>query len=300
MFSDWAIHAHQVPVYCESVAISDAQFRLGVVAAGVVLVVGITAVRFCGSMSLPPKPSGIGPQGNSSDLLKKSVASPAVYQQFLEKDAASAGVRPPTVEEMSRKFPYRVDEARHVLEVGQPAIEIAGLKLTARHSGDAILLQIENATSSDLAYAVTTVPAPNISSCNQARPLSFNALVVAKGQSETRVECVWREGMALVVTRVETMELPPLSAWYVSLIPPRILGGDERVLGGHRKPAFQEKCGTQVSQAVRSGLDKGQIGWRDLIDFYARHRCPTYQFPASYRAFKMDDERAVPAVAAGM
>jgi hypothetical protein len=55
-----------------------------------------------------------------------------------------------------------------------------------------------------------------------------------------------------------------------------------------------------VSQAVRSGLEQGQIGWRDLVDFYARHRCPTYRFPSSYRAFRSDGERQVPDIAAGM
>jgi hypothetical protein len=55
-----------------------------------------------------------------------------------------------------------------------------------------------------------------------------------------------------------------------------------------------------VPQAVRSGLERGEIGWRDLIDFYARHRCQTYQFPLLYRAFKIDGERPVPAVSVGM
>jgi hypothetical protein len=287
-------------VYGEfQVAVTDAQFKIGVGVGGLALVVVISTVQFCGSVSLPPKPE---PKvlGSTRQLLTKGTESPAVYQDFLSKDAISAGVRLPSVEEMGRKLPYRVDEARHVLEVGQPAIELAGLKLRAQRSGNALVLQIDNMTSSDLGYAVTTSPTPNITNCSSARALAFNAMVLTKGGSETRVECVWREGMALAVTKVETLEISPLSAWYLSLVPPTLVGIDERISRGHRPSESSEKCSTAVSQAVRSGLERGEIGWRDLVDFYARHRCTTYRFPLSYRAFKFDEERTLPAVGAGM
>jgi hypothetical protein len=287
-----------------TVAVTDAQFRVGVAVAGFVLVAGITLVRFCGSVSLPPKPAPLAAQGTSSQLVVKSAATEGVYQEFLEKDASAAGVRTPTIQEMSRKLPYRVDEARHVLEVGQPAIEIAGLRLRLIHGDDALVLEITNATSSDLAYQVKTAPTPNISGCNSALALPFNAIVIAKGETLSRAECVWRDGMALAVTRVETVEVSPLSAWYLNLVPPSMLGIEDRLARGHRKSTAkargEETCSAVRSQAVRSGLDQGQIGWRDLVDFYARHRCLTYQFPLSYRAFTSDGQLAVPAVSPGM
>jgi hypothetical protein len=55
-----------------------------------------------------------------------------------------------------------------------------------------------------------------------------------------------------------------------------------------------------MPQVVRSGLENGRIGWRDLVDFYARHRCQTYEFPIAYRALKSDGERPIPAVDASM
>src|SRR4051812_8007539 len=259
------------------------------------MVVGITTTRFCGSVSLPPKPPP-GPAGSSRQLLEKGTASPAVYQDYLSKDAAAAGVRTPTVDEMGEKLVYRVDEGRHVLEVGQPAIEIAGLKLRLDRSGDVMTLQIDNTTLSDLGYIVTTHVTPNVSGCESARVMPFNAMVLTKGGSETRVECVYREGVSLAVTRVETVEVSPLSAWYLSLVPPMMVGIDERIARGHKPPESAEKCSTVMSQAVRSGLESGEIGWRDLVDFYARHRCSTYRFPMSYRAFKSDNERPLPAV----
>ncbi len=264
------------------------------------LVVGITTMRFCGSVSLPQKPAPVGPAGTTRDLLVKGTASPAVYQDSLAKDAATAGVRTPSIEEMGRKLVYRVDEGRHILEVGQPGIEIGGLKLRVDRSGESMVLQIDNTTMADLGYAVTTSLTPNISGCSSARVLPFNAMVLTKGGSETRVECIFRQGVSLAVTRVETVEVPPLSAWYLSLVPPTLVGIDDRVARGHRGPETGAKCSTTVSQAVRSGLESGEIGWRDLVDFYARHRCSTYRFPMSYRAFKTDTERQLPAVNPGM
>ena len=261
------------------------------------LVAGITSARFCGSVSLPPKPAPtVAPVGNSRQLLSKGNASPAVYQDFLSKDAAAAGVRTPSLDDMGRKLVYRVDEGRHVLEVGQPAIEIAGLKLRVDRSGESMVLQVDNTTMSDLGYAVTTTVTPNVNGCESARALPFNAMVLTKGGSETRVECIYREGVSLAVTRVETIEISPLSAWYLSLVPPAMVGIDDRISRGHRAPESADKCSTVVSQAVRSGLESGEIGWRDLVDFYARHRCSTYRFPMSYRAFKSDGERQLPAV----
>lgn len=280
-------------------ALTDGQFRIGVAVAGVVLVAAITTVRFCGSVSLPPKPLP-ATSGTTSQTVVKSAATESAYQEFLEKDSAEAGVRTPSIEEMSRKLPYRVDEARHVLEVGQPAIEIAGLRLRLLRGDATLVLEITNTTSSDLAYQVKSAPTPNISTCNSAPSLPFNAIVLAKGETQQRVECVYRDGMALAITRVETAEVLPLEAWYLNLVPPSTLGLEDRVARGHRKPNAKQKCSAVQSQAVRSGLDQGQIGWRDLIDFYARHRCFTYQFPVSYRAFTSDGQLAVPAVTPGM
>lgn len=282
-----------------TVAISDDQFRLGVLVGGAALVVGLGVVRFCGSVSIPDKPAPSFATGSSTQFLS-SASSPTVYLEHLTKDAAAAGVRTPSIEDMRRKLAYRVDEARHVLEVGQPAIEVAGVRLELFHEGNALVLDIHNTTDSDLAYSVITQPTPNISECNSATPLSFNALVVAKGKTERRVECVWREDMALAISRVETLEVSPMSAWLLGLVPPESIGLDPRTSRGHRGVVANETCATVISQAVRSGLEKGQIGWRDLVDFYARHRCPTYHFPLTYRAFKSDNERELPVVDSGM
>jgi len=262
-----------------------------------VLVAVITYLRFCGSVGLPPKPPPpTGPTGTQSQLLTRSTSSPEMYKSLIESDASSAGVRVPSLADMGKKLPYRVDEARHVLEPGQPPIDAAGLRIHLERTGDQVVMVIQNELPSDAAYNVTSSPSTGENACNSARPMPFNAMVISKGASERRTECVWRDGMSIIVTKVETMELSPLSAWYVSQVPPQVVGIENRIARGHRGVDTKEKCSATQSQVVRTGLDRGDIGWRDLVDFYARHRCATYQFPSSYRAFKSDGERAVPAV----
>ena len=104
--------------------------------------------------------------------------------------------------------------------------------------------------------------------------------------------------MTIVVSKVETMELLPLQSWYLDQVPPEVLGVEPRVAAGHR--GAKSACSTVVPALVRSLEERGEITWRDLADFYARHRCQTYQFPSSYRAFKNDGERGLPAANDGM
>jgi hypothetical protein len=276
---------------------SDQQLRIGVLIGGAILVCAISYVRFCGHLSLPPKPEApAGPSGTARQLLSQTAGSPSVYLDHVQSDAAIAGTRAPTIEEMSRKLPYHVDESRSgdVLEPGNSPIERAGLRLHLERSGDAVVLVIQNLLKSDVAYNVTTTPSLGGGVCASARPLPFNAIVIAQKGSETRTECAWREGLTIIVNKVETVEVGHLSAFYLGQLPPRLLGLDDRITRGHRGVDTKEPCSAVVSAAVRSGMDRGTIGWRDLVDFYARHRCQSYQFPPSYRAFKSDGERQLP------
>jgi hypothetical protein len=287
----------------ESVPIADAQFRLGVVGAGVVLAIGIATFRFCGSVPpLPPKPTTpTAVSGTSTQLLTKSASSPTIYKDFLSRDAARAGVPVPTIEDMSRKLVFRADDKRHVLEVGEDPKPIVGLEIAAVGvGGNSIGLEIHNPGSEALGYVIDTTPSPNVGNCNTARTVPLDVLVIRPGERVTRVECVYRSGMALVIHRVDTVVLSPLSAWYVSHVPPAMLGIDERIGRSHRPPDSKEKCVPLMGQALRSQLETGEISWRDLVDFYARHRCQTYQFPLEYRAFAADNERGIPAAQTGM
>ena len=285
----------------ESVAISDGQFRWGVIAGAVVLGLGISTVRFCGSVSLPPKPNPpSGVSGTSTQTLTKATGTSAVYQDFLARDAASAGVATPSYEDMTRKLSFRADDSRHVLEVDAAPIEVAGLRLAAVRANDTLALEIVNTTKMQLGYFIKTSPTPNVADCMKARPLPLDVMVIEKGAKETRVECVHREGLAIAVTKVETVELEPLAAFYLRQVPPALVGIEERVSRGHVAPKTKAPCSPILSQAARMGLERGEIGWRDLADFYSRHRCQTYSFPLGYRAFTEDGQRQIPATDSGM
>ena len=277
-------------------AFSDAQFRGGVIAGAVILVAAIAGIRFFGSVSLPDKPRPSTPTGTSTELLTKGAATTNIYLELLSKDAANAGTQAPTIDEMSIEFPYTLDQARHVIEVGQAATQVGVLAMRAERSGDLLVLEIKNVSKDTLAYHIATEIVP-AASCTNARPLPINANVIAPEETIVRTECMFREGTAVVATRIETMRLSSLSAYLLDQVPPATLGVAPVIARQHRFP--RERCATNLSRNVQSQMEKGEITWRDLADFYARHRCQTYQFPAEYRAVTKDAPRAIPAVSNG-
>ena len=276
-------------------------FRLGTLAGVVVLAGSLTYLRFCGEVSLPPKPPPPVTTGPASETLGRVAASTDSWMAFVTRDAAAAGLPAPSATEMGKKLLHRVDEQPFVIAPGEGSKEVAGVRLTAVAKADAgnkqlLALQIENLTGADLAYRVLTEPRPGGAACNQRGILGHDAIVVRKGGTVVRSECVYRPGMSLRIARVETVELQPLMAAYLSRVPPAALGAEPRLARGHQPelPSGWTVCTTVASQAVRADIDEGRIAWRDLVDFYARHRCDTYRFPEGYRAFEKDGQRPLP------
>ncbi len=196
-------------------AISDAQFRIVTLGGGIALVAVMSALRFCGGVSLPPKPPPPAAlSGTEEQLIARTQISPTVYVDYLKSDAAAASITAPTLQDMRRKLAYHGDESTHSLAPGDPPIEVAGVRLHLEVSGEAIVLKIDNLLPTDLAYEVTTSSSLG-TACNSARALPFDAMVLHKGGSETRTECVYRTDAKIVVSKVETIELPPLSSYYI-------------------------------------------------------------------------------------
>jgi hypothetical protein len=272
--------------------------RIGVIAGAVGLGLAATVFRFCGAVPLRPKPPPPSEtMASSRDTLRTATATEGTWSGYLEKDALTAGVETPTVAAMSKKLVTRSDEGTRTLAPGEPAIDVAGLRLAAVAQAGTLTLVIENQTQTDLAYRVVTRPRPD-SDCSRRRIEPYDANVVRHGAREVRSECGYHAGMSLEISLVETVALLPLQAYYVSKVPARALGADARLAVGHEPdlPPNTAVCNVAVPQAVRAGLDSGMIQWRDLVDFYARHRCETYQFPLEYRSFVRDGERPLPAV----
>lgn len=273
--------------------------RIGVIAGAIGLGLAITAVRFCGGVALPPKPEPPSESlSTSQDTLRKANLTEETWLGFVDKDAAVAGVPAPTREEMVRKLVSRSDEGRRSIAPGSEPLDAAGLRLTATASGGTLSLVIENQTDRHLAYHVATRVTP-ASACTQRDVFPHNAHVIAPRGREERSECGYQDGMALAIDGVETLELAPLQAYYLSRVPPMALGADARLARGHDPdlPGGQAVCGLTPSQSLRSAVENGEVAWRDLADFYARHRCDTYRFPMGYRAFTRNGERPLPAAA---
>jgi hypothetical protein len=256
---------------------------------------------------MPPKPPAPHVDSTSAarDVLASADATPLAYKGYLEGDAHRAGVSMPGLEAMGRRLAYRVDDVRRGLSVGDPPIEIAGLRLqVVLERGDAgqdLVLVIANPGDVDLAYDVVTKPSYGTQACTKRKVLPFDAMVVAHHSDEKRSECIYRDGMVLGIERVETLELNPLEAYYVSRVPPSAVGLESRVGQGHKPslPGGVSVCNVAMSQSIRAGLEQGAIGWRDLVDYYARHRCDTYRFPEGYRAFTGSDSLPLPVVGGG-
>ena len=79
------------------------------------------------------------------------------------------------------------------------------------------------------------------------------------------------------------MEIPALSYYYVSRLTPGLILYDVRAAAGHTIPKGTACPQTFSWRDVRDGAARGEIDWRDIIDFYARHNCDEYAFFPGYR-----------------
>ena len=132
-------------------------------------------------------------------------------------------------------------------------------------------------------------------------PLPFNAMVIAQGRDRDAAP----SACGATACRSSSRRSRPSRSRRCrpgtsSQVPPRARrasrsGSRAAIAASDQARNARRRC-PKWSEAASN---RGDIGWRDLVDFYARHRCQTYQFPSSYRAFKSDGERPIPAVESG-
>jgi hypothetical protein len=293
----------------ESARVEGKSLALTVGAAGIaVIAVGTSLMYLGGPPPAPPRPQPAPPPETLMNSELKY--SPLVYRGFIEHDARSFGVDPPAVDVLAQPNPYfeelaspRKVTARDPLTTAhlKIAVEVGKQKATIdgqAFATDHLLLRIENRTDRYLAYRVDT-EVPDTKRCRVKGELPHDAIVIAPREVLVRSECLHRSGTpTLRVTRVEVIELPELSAHYVSRLPATALLFDPRVAGGHvpRKGAL---CPQTFSwREVKEGLTRRQLGWRDVIDFYARHSCEEYSFFPEYR-YRTDPGAPLPARSRG-
>jgi hypothetical protein len=275
-----------------------------VVMAAVVLVgIGMAALYAGGPPPTPDRPKP--PPAPEAPMTGELRFSPVIYRGQLEQDARGFGVTPPSLEQFQAPFLY-VEEVRErqKLEVKAP-IETPHLRLSldveknrASLDGQAfefdhLVLRIENKTAHYLAYRIQT-DVPNRKKCSSKGDIPHNAIVIEPKQTLRRTECLYRHNAAVEVLRVEIIELPALAAVYASRLPANAVLYDQRTAAGH-VPLRGTLCPQTFNwREVRDGIDHERIGWRDIIDFYARHNCDEYAFYGAYR-FRTDASAPLPA-----
>lgn len=232
--------------------------------------------------------------------------SPVAYKAQLETDAKKFDVPPMTVSQIAAPNPYFEEWKSHRKLGGGGKLDTNHLSIALvvqKHEGgqaagqvynvDHLVLRIENKTPRYLAYRVET-EVNNLRKCLAKGVIPQNAIVLEPGQTVYRTECLYRTDQWVDVTHVEVIEMPALSAYYVARLPPALILYDERASTGHR-PLRGNTCPQTFSwREIRDGAERGELGWRDVIDFYARHNCDDYTFFSRYRYRVSADDPPLP------
>jgi len=267
-----------------------------VAAVALVAVAGLglgMAILFAGGPPpAPPRPKlPVAPSLSSNDLR----FSPTLYRGLVEQDAKAMGVAAPSAAELGAVFPY-FDEhpPKPRLRVGS-SLRTSHLRLSLvlrREEGavegqsfraDHLVLQIENRTKHFLAYRVST-RVVDATRCEAKGVIAHDAVALRPHETVARTECLFQKAASVDVLGVEVMEIPTLSYYYVSRLTPPLVLYDARTAAGHVVPKGEACPQTFSWRDVRDGAARGQVEWRDIIDFYARHSCDEYSFFPGYRA----------------
>ncbi len=256
--------------------------------------------------SAPPPPERPPPPPPPESLMNSVLKySQPVYMGLIEEDAKKYKVPAPKLVELGQpngyfdelKQPRRlkikevVDTAHlHlVLEVAKRKASIEGQTFAFDH----VLLRIQNRTPRFLAYRVET-SVPDKQKCVSKGDIAHNAIVIEPNQTIFRTECIFRSDGGVDLKHVEVIELLPLSAYYVGRLPATVTLYDPRTSAGHH-PLVGTLCPQTFSwREIQDGLDRKAFGWRDVIDFYARHNCEEYSFFKNYR-YRTDAADPLPA-----
>lgn len=280
--------------------VTDSQYRIIVALVGVGLIAGLTTWRFCGDVQIAAKPAAPVLRGKTAgELFTTSTQTKGVWAGYLESDAHTAGIPAPSESEVAKVLPWREGQTTTDLTINSAAVELAGLSVQFKHdtATDNAVVVLSNASEHPLAYQLIAATSASSYVCNNVKHSPHNTMVVAAKSSETVSVCQFRDGISASI-KLQTIELTPLAAFYVQQVPPTLVGVDDKLAKIHHNDrATPSSCDAKPSSGVKGGLGNGKIRWRDLIDFYARHRCETYRFPLTYRSFTVDAERPLPAVA---
>jgi len=246
----------------------------------------------------PPRP---GPADAESEAVSSYRYKLSYFHAQLEADCIEYHLPKTDPEAMRVPIPAATELAREERLAGRRILSTASLQLQLQSrrlwvgaEGQGVraphlVLSITNLTPYYLAYRVDTRVAAG---CEQKAAIEQNALALKPHQQLFRSECVLRQADSLIVERIEVMRVPALAYYYLSRLDPPRLRLPERTSAGHTFGDLQP-CRLLPWDILRTALQRPD-GWRNVIDFYARHNCDEYSFFPSYR-WTPGGPRALPA-----
>lgn len=262
---------------------------LGLTVVSLVVMLVSTCSMFSATGPLPP------PRPPPPNVEKSAVLSYRYKEGFFKalvvEDAKKLGVK-------GFSFKKLVAPNRHFVEFTGSQLMRPGSKLETRHlsieaqkrrifvgdvghgyRGDHLVLIIANRTARPLAYVVSTSARGK---CGSKGVMPHNALAIKAGGKVMRTECLLTSGTQVRVKRVEVLEITPLGYYYVSRLDPGHLQLPSRTSRGHEIPGGLQPCRLLPWRRIKAGMRRGDVTWRDVIDFYARHSCDEYTFFTEY------------------
>lgn len=271
---------------------------------GAVGVTGCLLGLACPS-SDPPPPRPPPPAAAPATPPAERRRSAALYRALLEQDAKGLGVPIPVAAAWAAPFPYfdELPRKRHLrggetLRTGHLSLSLQVRRIEGAVEGqsfraDHLVLKIENPTGHYLAYRVIT-EVPNAARCEAKGIVDHDAIALRPHETIARSECLLQKGGGVTLARVEVLEIPALSYYYVSRLDPALVLYDPRTAAGHTVPRSTACPQTFSWRDIRDGAERGEIAWRDILDFYARHNCDEYAFYPGYR-YRADAALPLPA-----
>ncbi len=151
-----------------------------------------------------------------------------------------------------------------------------GAVISARHS----VATVKNISDSPVAYFMD-IGSGDERECKARGGRMHNAMALLPGEVAEIAVCAG-DG-AVEIREVKTLEITPLGYLYFSRVPPVAVGHDAVTGQAHRPQARVDICTRVPAVKLANYLRTEAVAWRDLADFYARHPCDEFQFPASYK-----------------
>ena len=192
------------------------------------------------------------------------------------------------VDEMVVLPPGRSWRSKHL------AIEAVVDKVTYRQRGATVaanhtIALVENIGERPVAYFLRLASAER-GRCEVRGSRMHNAQALRPGDVAEIVVCAG--GGAIRIEDVQVLEVSELGHRYLSQVPPSAMNADDVTDAAHRpldpssgEPGSGkeiERC--RLDPGVSAGpIQTGAATWADVADFFARHDCHRFAFPAGYR-----------------